>query len=221
MKTESYNATYIDFYKKKISYLIIAFLILFTYTIFTYSISYIHNINLYYVTLLDLLSYVLFSPFIIDLIKNGKVNLLEPIYITNGVFYLYFVFKPSMDLLFNLKYYFGMDLFPYLPRATIYVIIGIIMLTIGYYSNLGVSTFIKNFFHIKKLNNPSKAVRYAIILLLIGTVLFYLYTKILGISFLGLITLNLFNGSKINVVNSNLESSNPLINYLYSSITYC
>lgn len=208
----------IDYYQKTMFHLIVVLIVLFIYTLFTYLISHIYNVNLYYVTLLNFLSYILFAPFILDLIKNGRINILQPIYIVNGTFYLYFVFKPWMDLLLNLKYYFGMNLFSYLPLATIYVMIGIVMLELGYYSIIDVSTFVKKFSKINSQNNNSnRAIKYAIFLLLIGSIMFYLYTRMLNMSFISLITLNLFNTSPIRFASSSIQQSNPFINYLYSS----
>ncbi len=192
MKTEIYSTVYIDYYKKKIFYLIITFLILFVYTLFTYLISYAYNVNSYYVTVLNLLSYVLFIPFVFSILKNKSINLLEPIYIVNGTFYLYFVFAPSTDLIFNNKYFFGTDYFPQLPLATIYVVIGIFMLEMGYYSNFGISVsktiikklFIKNINTSNDSNNKIKAIQYAIFLLIIGIVGFYFYIKTIGGSFI-------------------------------------
>ena len=208
----------IDYYQRTMLNLIVVLIALFIYTLFIYLISYINNINLLYVTLLNFLSYVLFAPLFVDLIKTGKINLLQPIYIVNGTFYLYFVFKPWMDLLLNLKYYFGMNLFPYLPLATFYVIIGIVMLELGYYSNINVSSFIKKFSKINSQKNDSnRAIKYAVFLLLIGSTLFYLYTRMMDMSFIALITFNLFNTSPIRFVSSSIQQSNPFINYLYSS----
>jgi len=213
----SYHFSHADRYNKRILfYLVIELLVLFTYTLFTYFISYAYNINLYYVIFLDLLSYILFYPFLVSLIKNGSINILEPIYIVNGTFYLYFVLQPSINLLTNNKYFFGINVFPELPLATIYLIVGMIMLMIGYYSKFDIS-IIKKLFPFKYTDNSSKAVRYALILIFIGFVMFYLYTKILGISFIGLVTLNLINGSVGKVVNLSVEQINPFINYLYSS----
>ncbi len=209
-------------YKKTMFYLVLALTVLFIYTFFTYLISYIYNINLFYVTFLNFLSYTLFVPFIASLIKNGRVNVLEPIYIVNGTFYLYFVFQPSMDLLFNNRYFFGVDYFSQLPMATTYVAIGIIMLMIGYYSNFGVSIsrrIIKKFFIKNTNNNPNskiKSFNYAIFLSIISFVGFYYYLKTIGGSFIGTITLNIISGSHHLYPTLNDQFSNPFVNYFGS-----
>ena len=171
------------------------------------------------------LSALLLTPVILG-ITQGHMDILEPIFLVNAAYFLYFVWGPSVDWISQLHVIFGTDIVATIDNGTRHTTIAVASMLIGYYMRFGGAAPAKRpapagdaplkDFYVDPPRDAA-AVRYAVIVTVAGIVCLGLTFSLTGWNWTRLLTLGQF-GADVN--NTWLIEQNPFLNYLYLTMEW-
>ena len=173
-----------------------------------------------------ILAGLLLLPVILG-IAQGHIDLLEPIFLVNAAYFLYFVWGPTVDWISGLHYILGTDIVSTIANGTLHGAIGIAAMLVGYYVRFGsdadrppaprvtADTPLKDYY--ADPVRDAAAIKYAVTLSVIAVVCLGLTFSLNGWNWTRLLTLGQF-GAEVESIW--LIERNPFLNYLYLTMEF-
>jgi oligosaccharide repeat unit polymerase len=145
---------------------------------------------------------------------KGSIDLFEPIFLVNLTYFLYLVYAPALDLRAERSQFFGKEVHSTLAVATLYASMGIVALSIGYFSSLGerLARAAR-----QPVEAPRGAVTYGIVVAVLALAAFSLWLTTSRYSWLHLLSLGQSTQLQGMIAEEGGTASGAA-NYLYSAV---
>lgn len=145
----------------------------------------------------------------------GRFDPLEPIYIVNAAYLLYFVYAPAEDLLEGREYFFGIHVSPLLIQGMVVLGAGLVAMLVGYYLRAGRDLAGRT---PRPTTAYEGATTYAVILAAIAVFAFGSWVQLSGMTWLRLMTFGQLGGGADPGVMANADDA--LANYMFGTLDW-